>query len=306
MLFYKIPTVRLPRLMLMGSAEIPAHCLHITRTLSETVLYYIISGSIDLESGGQRVLLNSGDIHIFSKGEFQRPLKAGACKYCYIHFFDNFETVDMNSALISEYISASRKYFLRTNLYSGDIPQSDFPNILLPKSFNIKDYPQFKKLDADFAKIRLNKHTVKNEHYNLYYNLSAMTLLYKLYIAYSDFAQNRVPGFNEGAVRKTVEYLENNISNHITGNDVEKRFGYSFDHINRKFKAIIGETIFGYLKKARIERAKLLLYTENTSVTKTAELTGFCDIYHFSKAFKKHTGVTPTEYIRGKGTVEKF
>ena len=84
---------------------------------------------------------------------------------------------------------------------------------------------------------------------------------------------------------------------HLTGKDLETEFGYSFDHMNRRFKTITGENIFNYLMKSRINQAKVLLYTKKISVTQVAEMTGFCNIYHFSKMFRKFTGMTPTEYV---------
>lgn len=48
-----------------------------------------------------------------------------------------------------------------------------------------------------------------------------------------------------------------------------------------------------YLK---IKSAKELLKYEKISVSLAGELSGFSDMYYFSKAFKKETGLTPTEY----------
>jgi AraC-like DNA-binding protein len=50
---------------------------------------------------------------------------------------------------------------------------------------------------------------------------------------------------------------------------------------------------------ARIESAKSFLRNSDHSVTRIAELLGYCDIYLFSRQFKRHTGQTPTEWKRG-------
>ena len=41
-----------------------------------------------------------------------------------------------------------------------------------------------------------------------------------------------------------------------------------------------------------------ILRTQNLFVNEVAQLCGFTNPYHFTKAFTKHTGVSPTEYKR--------
>lgn len=51
-----------------------------------------------------------------------------------------------------------------------------------------------------------------------------------------------------------------------------------------------------YSKIARIERAKVLLYTTNESATQIADRLHFCSGSYFAREFKKFTGQTPAEY----------
>ena len=51
-----------------------------------------------------------------------------------------------------------------------------------------------------------------------------------------------------------------------------------------------------YVLGKKIAYAKELFDIGNISVEHAAELSGFCDAYHFSRMFKKMTGVTPGQY----------
>ena len=51
-----------------------------------------------------------------------------------------------------------------------------------------------------------------------------------------------------------------------------------------------------YITKIRMEKAKLFL-TESKSVSETALMVGYSDIYQFSRAFKNYTGISPTKYM---------
>ena len=68
----------------------------------------------------------------------------------------------------------------------------------------------------------------------------------------------------------------------------------------RRFRTLFqndyGVTPSKYVTLRRIEYAKNLLSSENTSVAATASLCGFSDAYYFSKVFKTVFGISPSEY----------
>ena len=51
-----------------------------------------------------------------------------------------------------------------------------------------------------------------------------------------------------------------------------------------------------YREKVRCEVARGMLISDIFTVTEIAEELGYCDIYHFSKEFKKQTGFSPSVY----------
>ena len=68
-----------------------------------------------------------------------------------------------------------------------------------------------------------------------------------------------------------------------------------------KFKAAFGKTIHQYQLEFKIKEAMSYFDRfENISVKEVAYNLGFCDEYHFSKQFSKHTGMSPTEYKKSK------
>ena len=67
---------------------------------------------------------------------------------------------------------------------------------------------------------------------------------------------------------------------------------------NDLFKQQYGITPNDYLTELKIDAAKSLLVDNGLSVKSIAELCGFEDIYYFCKIFKRHTGLTPTDFRR--------
>lgn len=66
----------------------------------------------------------------------------------------------------------------------------------------------------------------------------------------------------------------------------------------RSFKQYTGQTPLAYLIKIRISTAGHLLLNTSYSVNKIAAIVGYENPLYFCRLFKKHTGVSPTEYRR--------
>jgi len=67
-------------------------------------------------------------------------------------------------------------------------------------------------------------------------------------------------------------------------------------HFFRLYKKVYGETPYHYMLKKRMEFAAMLLKDPQISVTDVAGMSGFADVYAFSKAFKKHFRVAPSQF----------
>lgn len=66
-------------------------------------------------------------------------------------------------------------------------------------------------------------------------------------------------------------------------------------HFSRQFKAVYGETPYGYLMTRRIERAMTLL-RNGTSVTDACMAVGCTSLGSFSSKFSELVGETPSSY----------
>ncbi|MBQ9784479.1 MAG: helix-turn-helix domain-containing protein [Clostridia bacterium] len=79
--------------------------------------------------------------------------------------------------------------------------------------------------------------------------------------------------------------------------------GYCSDHMRRLFREQTGKTPHEYLMHLRLKTAKKFLTARDISshsVTEIATMVGFNDVSYFSRAFKKATGVAPSDYFEKK------
>lgn len=66
--------------------------------------------------------------------------------------------------------------------------------------------------------------------------------------------------------------------------------------LNRLFKEFFGTTVHGYIIEKRIGEAKSLLVNSTNTISEIAQACGYADIYTFSHAFHRSTGISPTEW----------
>lgn len=97
-------------------------------------------------------------------------------------------------------------------------------------------------------------------------------------------------------LRKAIDYINEHYTEQITLNDVAENVYVSSYYISRMFKKELGKNFVDYLNGLRMEKAKELLKDPKYKTYEIAELVGIPDAHYFSRLFKKHEGVTPTEY----------
>ena len=79
---------------------------------------------------------------------------------------------------------------------------------------------------------------------------------------------------------------------------VARMVGLSYDNFRKQFAARTGISPGQHQKRQRIERACAALYQGSEGFKELAEQLEFCDVFHFSKAFKQVVGLTPSEFRR--------
>ena len=99
-----------------------------------------------------------------------------------------------------------------------------------------------------------------------------------------------------GDVRSAVHYIEENLSEHITLEDIARAGNMSKSHLNEWFRTVTGMTPYEYLLVTRVERSVELLRSTDMTVLAVSENCGFSNLANFNKAFKKRTGLTPQAY----------
>ena len=98
-----------------------------------------------------------------------------------------------------------------------------------------------------------------------------------------------------------MERIMNVVNKHISEPDfnvevLTRDVGISRAQLHRKMKEMTGISAGEFIRNLRLEQAARLIAEGNINITQVAFAVGFNNQTHFSTVFKKHYGVTPTEY----------
>ena len=98
------------------------------------------------------------------------------------------------------------------------------------------------------------------------------------------------------AVQKVLDLIGNRLCDPPTLRELALLAGLSRTYFSPLFKEVVGVRLQDYLLQARINKAKNLLSDINLTIKQIAYEVGFRDPDHFSRTFKKKTGITPTDW----------
>ena len=91
-------------------------------------------------------------------------------------------------------------------------------------------------------------------------------------------------------------YIQHHLSEPIRAEKMAKELYMSRPYLSAKFKAETGDTLTDFILKEKTEEAKRLLRYSDKTATAIGSYLGFSSLGHFSRVFRKYTGISPVEY----------
>ena len=111
---------------------------------------------------------------------------------------------------------------------------------------------------------------------------------------YRDFRQDEI--YRNPLVVKVIQYFWANMGEEITLASLLKEFSVNKNILNDAFNKEVGMPCMSYLENVRMARARSNLQYSDMTISEISLLCGYSDTNYFSKVFKKHTGLSPSEF----------
>lgn len=117
--------------------------------------------------------------------------------------------------------------------------------------------------------------------------------------------EKKIPSRHILKVREILEYAALNYCGEISLEECASKVGFNPTYLSRYFHRHMGMTFQEYIKKLRIDRARLLLQSRNMPITEVAYASGFKDIKTFNKMFRQECGISPSQYRKNLINVKR-
>ena len=272
----KIPCTAMPFVSEADYSVTLAPMIHADRTAPFHVAIYLLQGSMEIIEDGIPYRIMPDQVFFLKSGIHHwgnRSFEIGSSWY-YAHFY-----CDAPSSCMEELprgIYYDEKICLKSS-------EKDRYFITLPKLINCEEKTQIKR---NFEKM-IEAH--------IHGNIPQTSI--RLWQIFLECAQNAQDDkVSNGYAEQIQNYVRQHYIDGFTSAQIQEACGLSYKYAGTLFKEVTGQTIKEYQCTLRLRKAEQLLKETNKSITEIAQLTGFSDVFYFSKIFHRKKGCPPGEY----------
>lgn len=130
-------------------------------------------------------------------------------------------------------------------------------------------------------------------YYQLQSHLHAMVAALMMYVQKPREMEQDLIAY----VEQTRQYMLRKYQDAMDMEDIARLSGASSSRFYQAFRRQTGLSPHKFITKIRLDASLSLLANTESSVIDVAHSVGYPDEYYFSRLFKKHMGITPTEYV---------
>lgn len=243
---------------------------HLTRNLADYELFVVTEGLLHIASATTEYTVSPGEYLLMPPNEFEHGTKSSYCVFYWMHFGYNKEQNDHDFKDLS--LSYTPGQILLPE--QGRLTSPDRIIILMK---------QLQDSDRRYREVSLNRYLCSAI-------LSEVALQGQVYPAYG----NKI--IKEQLYQDICDYVSWHLTENLKVTQVANYFGYNEKYLTTFFKQRAGISLKQYILQIKMERAKADLSETTEPVSQIAFQLGFTDAHNFSNAFRKVTGLSPSEY----------
>ncbi len=106
---------------------------------------------------------------------------------------------------------------------------------------------------------------------------------------------------DEPVVVEAVRFIRAHLSEPLSVETILDHMTVSRRQLEKRFQQVLGRSPAAEIRRLRVERARQLIQSSDHTLSTVADMCGFNDVSMLGKAFRRETGVTPSQYRRRYG-----
>jgi len=254
--------------------------IHLTRNLQDYELFVVVEGVLHIGSSTSEYTLNTGEYLLMPPNDFEHGTAPSKCSFYWMHFGYNNE--QNNHIRITVNTPDSLTQSKELSYVPGQLLLPEQGKLSSPDRIIIL-MKQLQDSDRRYREVTLNRYLCSAI-------LSEVSLQNQVYPAYG----NKI--LKEQLFQDICDYVSWHLTENLRVSQVASYFGYNEKYLTTFFKQRAGISLKQYILQIKMERAKASLSETTEPVCQIAFQLGFSDSHNFSNAFRKITGLSPSEY----------
>lgn len=237
----------------------------------EIEIFWLLNGKVEMNVDGKTIYLLADDLYVINSNvghaTFATSPDTIAMRLHVNPFFFSQQRVD----------TAKGRFIINTAANGYEKKFEDLKCLLARLHKQLKENPE------NVFKINA-----------LYYGITSILL--DNYVQYEqERKSNAISDENNQVVKNVVQYIEDNYYRDISLDYLAERSNYTSAYLSKKIKDEIGINFHDFLTRCRLRLAVLKL-TQEGKIGDIALNSGFKDVRAFNLMFKRHFGITPSQY----------
>lgn len=246
------------------------------RQNKKNLLVFLVDGAADFQVAGVDHTLQAGDVLIVPAGTMYKAHTDDFCDYYFFHF-------------------------------DGEIRQADYPTLppisrrfsfVLPALTDPCIYFfDHIRTDRDFNRIYNSVIACTNYHaYGSYIGQRMLECEFlKIMLTLTEIGERQQqPAEWPKALERMVVFIKKNLTRPLGLEEICTDCGISASYAGRLFKKHMNTSVTEYINSEKLYYARELIDSTGMNLTEIAEYLGYCDVYYFSKRFKRQFGQAPS------------
>jgi AraC-like DNA-binding protein len=247
--------------------------MHLTRCLTDFELIVVTEGTLYIANSSTEYVVSKGQYLLMGLTDCQHGYKASDCSFYWLHYTYNKNLNNPQVYRQEDYIPSYREGHLL-------IPETDS---LSSSERIIVLMKQLQDSDKRYHELNLNSFLTSA----ILAEISDQSFLYKKH------GENKQ---QKQLYNDICDFITLHVSENITMDGLAAYFNYNKKYLTTFFRKQSGNTIKHFILQTKMDYAKAELTDTNHSISQISYNIGFNDVHNFSNAFKKITGLSPSDY----------
>ncbi len=243
--------------------------IHMTRHLGDYELMVVTEGTLYIGDHNKEYVVKKGEYLLMPPTSHQHGTHSGSCHFYWLHF----------------------------SYHEGQQDHQTFPSmpVYTPNHLLIpvqETLPSMERIIILMKQLQDSDRRYKDNTLNRYLCSAILAEV----SAQTYYKSNKDKQLKEQLYSDILDYISWHAQENLRVSDIATYFGYNEKYLTTFFKKYAGITLKQHILQTKMDLAKSALSETTQPISQIAYSLGFSDAHNFSNAFRKTTGLSPSEY----------